>query len=34
VISFGCKPTGKLRRLKVDTDPAADAGRSKFLPLR
>ncbi|MDX6610154.1 MAG: hypothetical protein QOF85_2079 [Solirubrobacterales bacterium] len=20
VISFGCKPTGKLRRLKVDTD--------------
>jgi hypothetical protein len=24
VISFGCKPTGKLRRLKVDTDPAAD----------
>jgi hypothetical protein len=24
VISFGCKPAGKLRRLKVDTDPAAD----------
>jgi hypothetical protein len=24
VISFGCKPTGQLRRLKVDTDPAAD----------
>jgi hypothetical protein len=24
VISFGCKPTGKLRRLKVKTDPAAD----------
>lgn len=24
VISFGCKPTGELRRLKVDTDPAAD----------
>lgn len=24
VISFGCKPTGKLRRLKVDTDPASD----------
>jgi hypothetical protein len=24
VISFGCKPTGTLRRLKVDTDPAAD----------
>ncbi len=24
VISFGCKPTGKLRRLKVDSDPAAD----------
>jgi hypothetical protein len=24
VISFGCKPTGKLRRLKVDTDPAPD----------
>jgi hypothetical protein len=24
VISFGCKPTGKLRRLKVDTDPATD----------
>jgi hypothetical protein len=24
VVSFGCKPTGQLRRLKVDTDPAAD----------
>jgi hypothetical protein len=24
VISFGCKPTGMLRRLKVDTDPASD----------
>ncbi|HET9152552.1 MAG TPA: hypothetical protein VFN85_00380 [Solirubrobacterales bacterium] len=24
VISFGCKNTGTLRRLKVDTDPAAD----------
>ena len=24
VISFGCKTTGTLRRLKVDTDPAAD----------
>ena len=24
VISFGCKPDGKLRRLKVDTDPATD----------
>jgi hypothetical protein len=24
VISFGCKPEGKLRRLKVDTDPATD----------
>jgi hypothetical protein len=24
VISFGCKSTGTLRRLKVDTDPAAD----------
>jgi hypothetical protein len=24
VISFGCKSAGKLRRLKVDTDPAAD----------
>jgi len=24
VISFGCKPTGTLRRLKVDTDPAPD----------
>jgi hypothetical protein len=24
VISFGCKNTGELRRLKVDTDPAAD----------
>jgi hypothetical protein len=24
VISFGCKPEGKLRRLKVDTDPASD----------
>lgn len=24
VISFGCKPTGTLRRLKVDADPAPD----------
>jgi hypothetical protein len=24
VISFGCKPAGMLRRLKVDSDPAAD----------
>lgn len=24
VISFGCKTTGELKRLKVDTDPAAD----------
>ena len=24
VISFGCKTAGGLRRLKVDTDPAAD----------
>ncbi len=24
VISFGCKTAGVLRRLKVDTDPAAD----------
>lgn len=24
VISFGCKSTGTLKRLKVDTDPAAD----------
>jgi hypothetical protein len=24
VISFGCKPAGQLRRLKVDTDPSAD----------
>jgi len=24
VISFGCKPTGELRRLKVDTDPSPD----------
>lgn len=24
VISFGCKNTGTLRRLKVDTDPASD----------
>lgn len=24
VISFGCKPTGTLRRLKVETDPASD----------
>jgi hypothetical protein len=24
VISFGCKPTGRLRRLKVATDPASD----------
>ncbi|MBA3864862.1 MAG: hypothetical protein H0X42_00705 [Solirubrobacterales bacterium] len=24
VISFGCKTEGVLRRLKVDTDPAAD----------
>jgi hypothetical protein len=23
-ISFGCKPTGQLRRLKVDTDPSSD----------
>lgn len=23
-ISFGCKSTGQLRRLKVDTDPASD----------
>jgi hypothetical protein len=23
-ISFGCKSTGTLRRLKVDTDPASD----------
>ena len=32
VISFGCKPTGKLRRLKVDADSAADTGRSKSCP--
>lgn len=24
VISFGCKSAGELRRLKVDSDPAAD----------
>ena len=24
VISFGCKEEGELKRLKVDTDPAAD----------
>jgi len=24
VISFGCKTEGELKRLKVDTDPAAD----------
>jgi hypothetical protein len=24
VISFGCKQTGTLRRLKVDTDPSSD----------
>ena len=24
VISFGCKPAGVLRRLKVSTDPASD----------
>lgn len=24
VISFGCKTTGTLRRLKVDTDPSSD----------
>jgi hypothetical protein len=24
VISFGCKETGTLKRLKVDTDPATD----------
>ena len=24
VISFGCKTTGTLRRLKVDTDPSTD----------
>jgi hypothetical protein len=24
VISFGCKPAGKLRRLKVDADPSSD----------
>ena len=24
LISFGCKTTGTLRRLKVDTDPASD----------
>ena len=24
VISFGCKTTGTLKRLKVDTDPASD----------
>jgi hypothetical protein len=24
VISYGCKPTGQLRRLKVDADPAPD----------
>ena len=29
VISFGCKTAGKLMRLKVDTDPASDTGRSR-----
>lgn len=24
VVSFGCKSTGELRRLKVDSDPATD----------
>ena len=24
VVSFGCKATGELRRLKVNTDPASD----------
>jgi hypothetical protein len=24
IISFGCKETGTLKRLKVDTDPASD----------
>jgi hypothetical protein len=24
VISFGCKPAGELRRLKVNSDPATD----------
>jgi hypothetical protein len=24
IISFGCKETGELKRLKVDTDPATD----------
>ena len=24
IISFGCKNTGELKRLKVDTDPATD----------
>jgi hypothetical protein len=24
VISYGCKSTGELKRLKVDTDPASD----------
>ena len=24
IISFGCKETGELKRLKVDTDPASD----------
>ena len=24
VISFGCKPAGELRRLKVETDPSSD----------
>jgi hypothetical protein len=33
-ISFGCKPTGKLRRLKVDTDPVADTRPIEALPLR
>jgi hypothetical protein len=27
VISFGCKTTGTLRRLKVDTDPSSDTSR-------
>jgi hypothetical protein len=27
VISFGCKTTGTLKRLKVDTDPSSDTSR-------
>jgi hypothetical protein len=27
VVSFGCKNSGELKRLKVDTDPAADTSR-------